>query len=194
PENADYIGGTIDLWTHKAAISMHNSGNNLYNYTRDDYAKYNVTGGVKTATAAANSSVAPVGKIASGQGFFVEALQDGNHEIFFKNSMRAKGRNNNSQFFKGAEQTSTLPALEKNRVWISISNPQQAYDETLLGYITGATDGLDRAYDGKTFPAGNVVAIYSLLDDVDLAIQGRALPFSPSDVVPIGYMASVAGT
>ena len=194
PDNAPYIGGTIYLWTHNTAISMQNSGSNLYNYTRDDYAKYNVTGGVKTATAAVNSAVAPVGKIASGQGFFIEALQDGDHQIFFKNAMRATGQYSNGQFFRSGNPVDSNNAIEKNRIWLSISNAQQAYDEMLLGYVTGATNELDRAFDGKTFPAGNVVAIYSLLGDTKLAIQGRALPFSVADAVPIGYMSTIAGT
>ncbi len=194
PDNAPYIGGTIYLWTHNTAISMQNSGSNLYNYTRDDYAKYNVTGGVKTATAAANSAAAPVGKIASGQGFFIEALQDGDHPVSFKNSMRATGQYSNGQFFRSGNPVDANNTLEKNRIWLSISNAQQAYDEMLVGYITGATDGLDRAFDGKTFPAGNVVAIYSVLGDSNLAIQGRALPFSIADAVPIGYSTTLSGT
>jgi hypothetical protein len=64
----------------------------------------------------------------------------------------------------------------------------------LLGYIQGATDGLDNLYDGKTFAAGNVVGLYSILDNTNLTIQGKALPFSQDDVIPVGYTTTVAGT
>ena len=194
-DNAPYIGGTVYLWTHNTAISMQNSGSSTFNYARDDYAKYNVTGGVKTATAAANSSAAPTGKIASGQGFFIEALQSGTHNIMFKNYMRTKGTNNNGQFFREDKKSvHTQNLFEKHRIWINISNTLDAYDEMLLGYIEGATNELDRVYDGKTFPAGNVVAIYSILDGTNLSIQGRALPFSESDIIPLGYVTAIPGT
>ncbi len=198
PENASYIGGTIYLWTHNRAISATNNGNNVLNYSRDDYAKYNVTGGVKTGHPAAGTSNAPHGKIASGQGFFIEALENGTHDVFFRNSMRTKGHNGNGQFFRQSEPDEPIldatATIEKHRIWLSISNAEFAYDEMLLGYIDGATLGLDRAYDGKTFPAGNVVSIYSLVDETTLAIQGRGLPFSHADIIPLGYFTDIAGT
>ncbi|RZJ35985.1 MAG: right-handed parallel beta-helix repeat-containing protein [Flavobacterium sp.] len=195
PDNAPYIGGTIYLWTHNTALSMQNSGTSVFNYAHDDYAKYNVTGGVKTGSAAGSGNAVPAGKVASGQAFFIEALQNGTHNVIFKNSMRSKGTGNNSQFFKPSENTPDANApIEKNRVWINISNSEDAYDQMLVGYITGATNDLDRAFDGKIFPAGNVVSIYSVLGENNLAIQGRALPFDPSDVVPLGYVTGIAGT
>jgi len=42
-------------------------------------------------------------------------------------------------------------------------------------------------------PAGNVVSLYSVLGTSNLAIQGRALPFNDSDVVPIGFSTTLTG-
>lgn len=200
PANTGVVNGTIYLWTHNTAIA-NTVGTGMYNYTRDDYAKYNITGGVKTASAAISGASEPTGKVAAGQGFFIEAnssLASGNYSATFKNSMRIT--NNNNQFFKinpanGNHEpvTGVVSGIQKNRVWLNISNTTGAYDEALVGYITGATNSFDNLYDGKTFPAGNVVSIYSVLDAANYAIQGRALPFDENDIVPIGITTSISG-
>lgn len=200
--NTSIVNGTIYLWTHNTAISNTIAGTAIYNYTRDDYAKYNITGGVKTASAAVSGGITPTGKVAAGQGFFIEAnpsLANGNYQATFKNSMRVAGSNN--QFFKNGSVIINSPQtdpvvvnpIEKNRVWLHVTNAGGAYDETLVGYITGATDEQDNLYDGRTLPAGNVVSIYSILNNTNLAIQGRALPFNNTDVVPLGFSTTITG-
>lgn len=197
PSNRGVVDGTIYLWTHNTAIANTIPGTIIYNYTHDDYAKYNITGGVKTASSAISGGTEPTGKIAAGQGFFIEAnssLAAGNYSATFKNSMRVA--NNNNQFFRmnsGDTEEPVAGAIEKNRVWLNISNATGAYDEALVGYITGATNSFDSLFDGKTFPAGNVVSIYSVLDSVDYSIQGRALPFNQSDAVPLGITTDIGG-
>ena len=199
PANTGIVNGTIYLWTHNTAIA-NVAGTGMYNYTRDDYAKYNITGGVKTASQAVSGGAVPTGKIASGQGFFIEAnsaLSNGNYSATFNNSMRII--NNNNQFFKinaangGHEPYHPVSSIQKNRVWLNISNTTGAYDEALVGYITGATNGFDNLYDGKTFPAGNVVSIYSIMDSANYSIQGRSLPFNQADAVPIGITTTISG-
>ena len=201
PANTGIVNGTIYLWTHNTAIA-NTIGTGFYNYTSDDYAKYNITGGVKTASTALTGGLTPTGKIASGQAFFIEAnsaLSAGSYTATFNNSMRIV--DNNNQFFKsgnsapqGTYSASTLSSqIEKHRVWLNFTNTGGAYDETLVGYIGGATNGLDTLFDGKTFPAGNVVSIYSLLGTDNLAIQGRSLPFDANDIVPLGITTSLSG-
>jgi len=201
PTNSTIVNGTIYLWTHNTAISNTIPGTAIYNYTKDDYAKYNITGGVKTGSTAITGGVTPNGKIASGQGFFIEAnsaLANGSYQASFSNSMRIAG--NNNQFFKtnnavvlASNQNTMSSSIEKHRVWLNISNTGGAYDETLVGYIQGATNGIDSLFDGNTMPAGNVVSLYSVLGTNNLAIQGRALPFNDSDIVPIGYSTTLTG-
>lgn len=196
PANSGIINGTIYIWTHNTAISSTIPGNATYNYTSDDYAKYNLTGGVKTALTSITGLVTPNGKIASGQGFFIEAntaLANGAYTASFKNSMRITG--NNNQFFRTAPAPQSVTnTIEKNRIWLNISNPQGAYNETLLGYVTGATNGFDNLYDGKTFPAGNVLSLYSVVGTDNYSIQGRALPFNASEIIPLGYSTTLSGT
>jgi len=198
PANAGIVNGTVYLWTHNTAISSTLPGNNLYNYTADDYAKYNLTGGVTTATPAISGGIVPDGKIASGQGFFIEAatgLSNGTYTASFKNSMRVAG--SNDRFYRVNQTTAAISAtndIVKNRIWVNISNAQGAYNQILIGYLTGATDGYDTMYDGKPMATGNVLSMYSLIGTDTYSIQGRALPFAATDVVPLGYKTSVAGS
>ncbi|MDI1254965.1 MAG: T9SS sorting signal type C domain-containing protein [Flavobacterium sp.] len=195
--NATKISGTLYFWTHKSAISASIPGNQTFNYTADDYAKYNLTGGVGTGTAPvsdpSNNNLKPNGYIASGQAFFVEALTSGTAEVSFNNAMRTGG-SNNGQFFRSANTLEDpVGTANDGRLWLNISNTEGAYSEMLLGYVDGATNSLDNLYDGKTMDAGNYVALYTILETQPLAIQGRGLPFSNADVIPLGFNTAING-
>jgi len=172
------------LWTHNTAVS-----GNLY--SNNDYAVYNYLGGVGTSAASSTgvSTGIPNGKIASGQSFFIKGLSNG--VATFKNSMRLVG--NNTQFFKMSSVANTL-TFEKHRIWLDITNDTGAYKQTLIGYATGATMGMDRGMDGAYFNSGTPVALYSLSDaTTTLSIQGRSLPFDVTDEVPLGFYAGASG-
>ncbi|NMH28242.1 Ig-like domain-containing protein [Flavobacterium silvaticum] len=194
--NQGVVNGTVYLWTHNTPL---NPAGGVYTYTNNDYAKYNLTGGVKTASAAITGGAEPTGKIASGQGFFIEGrtgLANGTYSARFNNSMRVA--NNNNQFFRMAQtdESTAMPAdqeIEKHRIWVNLTNATGAYDEALVGYVAGATNEKDPLFDGTTFPAGNAASLYSILGPDKLSIQGRTLPFSNQDVVPMGYKVTVAG-
>ncbi|MFN7014987.1 MAG: hypothetical protein ACK4ON_12035, partial [Bacteroidia bacterium] len=195
PANSGIVNGTIFLWTHNTAIVNNN-------YSVNDYAKYNLTGGVKTASAALSGGAVPTGKVAAGQGFFIEAntaLANGTYSATFKNSMRISGNNNqffrtnNSNTVNNSDGGSVSQALEKHRVWLSISNDEGAYNEMLVGYIQNATNDFDVLYDGKTTVVGNPVSIFTRVGTTDLAIQAKALPFSTDDVVPFGIASTIDG-
>ncbi|MGV3696337.1 hypothetical protein [Flavobacterium sp.] len=193
PANDGIVNGTVYLWTHNTAISSTMSGN--WNYTVDDYAKYNLTGGVNTASAAITGGAIPNGKISSGQGFFIEAataLPNGTYAATFRNSMRVGG--NNSQFYRARQpEVATSSVAEKSRLWINITNDQGAYNQILIGYVTGATNGFDTLFDGKPMQSSNVLSMYSFIGNDMCSIQGRALPFTENDVVPLGYNSTIAG-
>lgn len=193
PTNAAIFEGTVYLWTHNTAISNTIPGNQVYNYTSDDYAAYNLTGGVKTASTAVTGGVTPTGKIAAGQAFFIDVkptLANGNYSGVFSNEMRVIDQNN--QFFRTSNDIET-PLNEKNRLWLTISNTTGAYHETLLGYLEGATNEIDYGFDGKFINGGNFVSIYSILNSNKLAIQGRALPFNQNEIIPLGYSSTISG-
>ena len=181
--NLGLISGTIYLWTHNTPLA-----NNVY--TINDYAVYNALGGVGTAAVnlGVNNTI-PTGKIASGQGFFVQGLSNGN--ATFNNTMGVAG--NNAEFFRNRSVATSESGLERNRIWLNLSNTQGAFKQTLVGYVQNATNDLDRDFDGTTLNAGNVINFYSLCQNQLLAIQGRALPFDENDSIPLGYSSTLAG-
>ncbi|MEO8238006.1 MAG: T9SS sorting signal type C domain-containing protein, partial [Flavobacterium sp.] len=180
--NHNVLNGTIYLWTHNTAVT------NL-KYSSDDYASYNLTGG--TATTGTNNAE-PSGYIAAGQSFFASAKTNGTVE--FNNSMRANGSNgNNAQFFKPGK-TAKTGKLEKHRLWLNMTNTTGAFKQTLIGYAEGATNNFDNDFDGLTFDGNSYLDLYSINGTDNLTIQGRALPFTDTDLVPLGYRSTVAGS
>jgi hypothetical protein len=77
---------------------------------------------------------------------------------------------------------------------LNLSNTQGAFKQILIGYATAATNQIDRSFDGETFDGNEFLDFYSINQGVNLAIQGRALPFEENDEVPIGYKTEVEGT
>jgi hypothetical protein len=183
PLNGGSLASTMYFWTHNTPYTANN-------YTNNDYASYNLTGGIGTMApsnpcAGCNSAI-PNGKVAAGQSFFIHALSSG--IATYTNAMRF-GVNN--QFFKSNAVTN---AIEKNRFWLDISNNEGLYKQLLVGYIEGATNVIDAAFDGASLDIGNPIMIYSIADNTKLGIQGKALPFNQNDEIAIGYKSTVAGT
>jgi hypothetical protein len=58
--------------------------------------------------------------------------------------------------------------------------------------MTGATNETDQQIDAKLFGYEGS-ALYNLIDEEAYVIQGRALPFTDTDVVPLGFKAQEAG-
>jgi hypothetical protein len=183
------MNGTLYFWTHNTPIG----GSNGLKYLADDYAAFNLTGGVNTKAptgddAPGNNDSEPSGYIAAGQSFFASAASPGT--VSFKNYMREGGANN-GQFFKPAR-----PSKEKstrNRIWINIINKEGIFKQTLLGYVNGATNSYENRYDGESFDGNPALDFYSINNDRNLVIQGRALPFTDTDIVPLGYLSAAAG-
>jgi len=216
PTNAINLGGAIYLWSHKTAPSgaFTGDGTTPINYTADDYAIYNLVGGVGSgAGSPINGGNRPAGEIAMGQGFFVKGLT--NSGAFFNNDMRdysAHGTDFNNQIFYRTNGTNMVTLPAKNRFWLSLGGK-----ETLIGYmpqtsvaaqpstaaytITGSVNGYDKMYDTELFKTayntsselGSRLEFYTIISPTTpcprLAIQGRKLDatFNINDVVPLGY-------
>lgn len=168
---------TLYFWTHRTAIAS-TPGPNVYNFTVDDYATFNLSGG----TASDSGSLPPTGKIASGQGFFTDVTANGT--VQFRNEFRSKAYLNND-FYKNQQ-------VQRDRIWLNFESQQGLFSQLLVGYFPEATNGIDRGYDGATLASQNSVSFYSLINGNSYRIQGKA-PFSISDLVPLGFKA-VAGT
>lgn len=99
---------------------------------------------------------------------------------------------NNIQFLESST-TSKSSALEKHRIWLNMTNTEGAFKQLLVGYIEGATNGYDSKFDGITLDKNPYIDFYSINLGSNLVIQGRALPFNESDVVPLGYRTIISG-
>lgn len=188
--NTSIIGGTIYLWTHNSDPEGIYVGTDALNFTSDDYASYNLTGGVGTEATSAdtsdpfNNSTIPTGIIASGQGFFVEGLTAG--VATFNNSMRVISGNDN--FFRmnqTAENSTTT-----DRLWLNLENEHGAFSQILIGFNEQATNGIDRLFDGKRLSANSYVSFYSLIGNEKFAIQGLE-PFSENITIPLGIHVNI---
>jgi len=214
--NKTVIDGTIYFWTHNTKrqnrdnfnitdpvtgeIIGTTAGSGTLAYTSDDYASYNLLGGVGTSMAPSGSTGGvnaniPNGKIAAGQAFFTTSkLVSGN--AIFNNSMRIDNLGkimDNSQFFKTRNPKTKTTTFEKHRIWLNLTNTQGAFKQTLIGYITDATNEYDSRFDGESFDGNEFVDFYSINQEKNLVIQGRALPFDENDQVPLGFRTTIEG-
>ncbi len=136
-----------------------------------------------TFTTNGNAQAAnPNGIIQTGQGFFVEANGTGT-ALLFKNSQRVS--NTAGQFFR------TNNVIENNRIWLNATNTSGAFSQMAVGYMTDATPNVD-SLDGK-YINDSPFSLTSLIGSEEFTIQGRALPFSTSDSIPLGFKTDAAG-
>lgn len=176
------LSGTLYFWTHCLPISASNPGPAALNFATNDYAMYNLTGGTQ---ASPNCGSAPTDYIASGQGFFVEAINAGS--AVFTNAMRATGVNTNNSFFRNTESSS----VSRDRLWLDFVHADGLFSQTLLAYSSQTTLDYDWAYDGIVNEGGNSVGIYTFINQEPYRIQSRSAFFS-EDIVPIGYKTEYA--
>ena len=221
--NQNVLGGTLYFWTHNTpiAIGTPNPGSGVYAYSGNDYAAYNATGGVATINPpdidpntgqpypsqapsgipGINNYNIPTGKIASGQGFFGSSKDPlpSTPIIIFDNTMRVGvidiTKEDNSQFFKTKNpKAKTNIQLEKHRIWLDLTNSQGAFKQTLVGYVTDATNGYEDRFDGESYDGNDFLDFYSINEEKNLTIQGRAVPFDENDEIPLGYRIALGGS
>ena len=184
------IAGFIKYWTHgttpSTAISDPFYNNYAQNYTVADYVTYNATG--------ANPALGS-GNIAAGQGFFVlmnHTSAATTENVVFNNSMR-RNDYRNDLFFRTTDSAAGDENEEKHRIWLNLISPSSTSSTTLLGYVTGATNSIDRMYDAPALGVKTNFELYSIENVDKLNIQGRALPFNNEDRIPLGVTISQNG-
>jgi hypothetical protein len=170
---------TLYFWTHTAPAS---GGI----YPVNNYASYTTLGG----TAAAAGGAVPNGTIQTSQGFFVRATAAGNAN--FTNAQRVNA-SVSTQFYRTAESVATTTETEKHRIWLNLNDASNNYNQILVGYINGATNGIDHAIDGEVLDKDNTM-LYNLIADSEYVIQGKGLPFTDTDEIALGLKATTAGT
>lgn len=122
PSGTGRIAGALYFWDDD------NSGGT--GYSSNDYATWTTIGSV------GGGGNTPIGSIATGQGFKVDAQTSGN--IRFTNAMRG---GDNSQFFRLAENDEFM-----DRIWLSLSG-NGLFNQTLVAFRDDATDLRDVMYD-----------------------------------------------
>ncbi|WP_179316613.1 beta strand repeat-containing protein [Winogradskyella undariae] len=188
------INGAIFFWSQNTAASGTTNGNETLNYAQTDYAIINGAG-----ETAGGDLIAPTRFIPSGQAFFIAMDNDATAttvstdiktaNVVFNNSMRTTG--NNDQFFR--TQNTNTP----NKLWIDLTTDTGIFNQLLVAYVPGATDGDDGMYyDAQKNLATSVqTIIYSLIDnntDKKFAIQAKnTSSLTLDEVVPLGFNTSI---
>ncbi|WP_264559875.1 T9SS sorting signal type C domain-containing protein [Flavobacterium sp. N2270] len=167
---------TLYFWTHRVAAS---GGS----YPVNNYASYTILGGA----ASQGGSIIPNGTIQTGQGFYIQARTADN--VIFENEFR-RDASTSTQFFRSS---SASVEAEKHRIWLNLKGTDLDYNQILVGYMNGASSGIDQMIDGEVLDKSKTM-IYNLISDNEYVIQGRALPFSDEDVVPLGLKVIEAGS
>jgi hypothetical protein len=182
------ISGTLYFWTHNTKLSSGNSGPADSNYNSNDYASFNLSGGV----AASTGGEIPNGYIAAGQGFFMEVNNNG--VVTFNNDMRVMNTvDENTQFYKTSRDKDVINDFEEflneNKIWLSFTNKNGAFSQSLVAFLPKATNNYEANFDGIRADAGSRSKFYSILGDKELAIQGRKI-LTKDVKIPFGFYIS----
>ncbi|MCF6130814.1 T9SS sorting signal type C domain-containing protein [Flavobacterium wongokense] len=173
-DNSTNITGTLYFWRETNGTTVNNA-----------YCSW--AGGTFVSNSEAQV-FNPNGIIRTGQGFIVEASGAAT-ALSFKNGQRSS--DNSNQFFKSGNANVANDVEETNRFWLNLTNASGAFSQMAAGYMTNATNEVD-LYDGKNINTGSVL-LNSILDNTDYTIQGKALPFNTSDVIPLSFKVTDAG-
>jgi subtilisin-like proprotein convertase family protein len=170
--------GALYFWTHTVAAS---GGV----YPVNNYASFTKLGG----TAAAAGGAVPNGTIQAGQGFFVRAYDFGTAK--FTNFQRVNA-SVSTQFFRNTAAQETAESSETHRIWLNLNDDSNNYNQILVGYINGATNGIDNAIDAEVLDKDNTM-LYNVINDTEYVIQGKGLPFANTDEIVLGLKATSSG-
>tara|TARA_R110002050_G_scaffold94765_1_gene197057 strand:- start:38151 stop:40613 length:2463 start_codon:yes stop_codon:yes gene_type:complete len=180
----------IYLWDQGTPPSSTSSGNQVSNFSSDDYAMINGIGTVSGSRG--DTGLPPNRYIPSGQGFFVEALNAGN--VTFNNSMRSITADN-SQFFK-VSNTKKKSSSINNSLWINLSSDNGVFNQVMIGYVSGATNDNDGPfYDTpKITSTGAASILYTTIEGSNkkFTIQGKSInSINEDEVISLGFDTSI---
>jgi len=167
--NTTQIAGAVYFWDDDESIG---SG-----YSDADYIVTNALG--TSGTGGNGNATNFLGNIASGQGFFVEALPAGT-QVNFTNTMR----NNDNAFFFDANSV--------QKMWVKVSNNEGLQNETLIAFLDEATDNPDHQFDAHKLPGNEFISIYSTNETENFAIQAWK-NITNERVIGLGVDATVTG-
>lgn len=126
--------------------------------------------------------------ISQGQGFIVKTKATPTEaDIKFTNSMRRSAPASGNQAF-----LRTSAQSQPSRLWVNLSNANNGFSQTAIAYLENATTGIDYGYDGRQLTDNNNVVLYTISNDINLAVQARPA-FNVNDSVPMGFIVATAG-
>lgn len=196
-KNSDLSGGVFYFWTNDANSGTGNTytANGSYgNYSKNQYAVLNVLGATPASTPADLSPKYPSAIIKPGQGFVMQVSASGN--LKFDNTMRTSATTDGSHtavfFNRTAGKNSAVNDIS-GRYWLSLISPAGVKNVMLIGYVKGLVNKIDTQYNAEIL-SNSSDNIYSILDDKNLAIQGRNAYGIQTDVVPVGVVHYMPGT
>ncbi len=167
-DNQDILDSTIEYW-NQTFVGVVNSESDFIQYT-------------------AGTGSNPPGAtqyIATAQSVFARTSSAAN--IKLKNTHRVVA--NNDQFFRGNAKGRSET---EDRAWIRISGNNRT-TTILVGFLEGATDGHDAAFDGAFNNEGANLEFYSFIGTDKYSIQGRNPDLTVENIVPIGIQALNVG-
>ena len=173
--SAFLLGNTTD-----GTLYFWRKTNMVANSTGSAYATWTTLGAA--ASNVAPNDIVPNGTIQVGQGFIVKTGPAAT-TLAFTNAMRIS--NNDNQIFK------TKQVVQKDRIWLNLTDTNGVFSQALIGYMDGATVGVDNGIDGK-YINDSPIALTSKINNEEYTIQGRPT-FDVSDVVALNFKTDVAG-
>jgi hypothetical protein len=162
-------------------INGNSTSGTLYFWRKTNGANGSAYATRTNAGGTASGGLTPTDNIGVGQGFIVKTGASAT-TLSFNNTMRTSS---NSLVFLRTNE-------ERNRYWLNLNTPTEFICQTLVAYMPEATASFDNAIDGK-YINDAPVALTSLINSEEYTIQGRALPFSTTDSVLLGFKTNVAG-
>ena len=175
------IDGSYSLWTNCAGLSSNA-------HQTSGYTTYAVSGTNTAACSSSGGAVQAGQYIATGQGFVVLTKASANvgddFTAEFKNAYRVS--NNNDGFLNRSTQNDI--------VWIDMMDNNQHFNQIAVGFYQGATNHYDRLFDAKNMNVGSGFALYSIVDNERVAIQGLPELASIDKVIPLGVESDIART
>ncbi|APY11140.1 hypothetical protein BWZ22_07740 [Seonamhaeicola sp. S2-3] len=188
------LEGVVHFWSQNTNYSATANGNQALNFDTNDYAYYNGMGGTQ-----GGDGTIPNGFIPSGQGFFIsfsDSHPSSSGTVVFNNAMRSLSLlPDNSQFFKNTTKTKK-EVSEANKLWVNLTSDNGVFNQILIGYVDGATNG----YDGSYYDADKIVAptayaaLYSSIEDSDkkFVIQGKAASsLNEEETIALGFKTNI---
>lgn len=177
--NSSIINNIAYYWTNVNPNPEMQGANYPNGGFLNNYAIYNASGGVPATGPAQNGSVTPNQYIKVGQGFIIQAKNNGT--VVFNNSMRTN--NTTAKFFN--KMAKNAKEDTNDRFWLQLTTPLQVANKILIAYKKEATNDFEIDYDAPHLIIG-ADSFYSILGEHKLAIQGRKYPLTVNEVIPLG--------